>query len=172
MRDIIVKNIEQLIPYFIQEPMVGALNGNKGNMYRLLLPYPIWTLSREEVTEKIAYFPKFISGLDASSPTIKEFQEFSEKWLRHIQGLENYLMNPGEQASNNDLSQMDRYWIEAMLQKDPLYLQHLKNNPQEFFQIIRFRAVYELGFIHFEFKNITPQDIMTDNLEESSAIEL
>lgn len=59
-----------------------------------------------------------------------------------------------------------------MLQKDPLYLQHLKNNPQEFFQIIRFRAVYELGFIHFEFKNITPQDIMTDNLEESSAIEL
>lgn len=168
MRDIIVKNIEQLIPYFIQEPIVGALNGNKGNMYRLLLPYPIWTLSREEVTEKIAYFPKFISGLDASSPTIKEFQEFSVKWLRHIQGLENYLMNPGEQASNNDLSQMDRYWIEAMLQKDPLYLQHLKNNPQEFFQIIRFRAVYELGFIHFEFKNITPQDIYKLSLAEAS----
>ena len=175
MREIIATDIEQLIPYFIQAPVSEATagnKGNKGNMYRLLLPYPIWTLNPEEVTEETTYLPKFISGLDASSPTIKEFQEFSEKWLRHIQGLENYLMNPGEQASNNDLSQMDRYWIEAMLQKDPLYLQHLKNNPQEFFQIIRFRAVYELGFIHFEFKNITPQDIMTDNLEESSAIEL
>lgn len=167
MREIIVTDIEQLIPYFIQAP-VSAIAGNKSNMYRLLLPYPIWTLNPEEVTDETTYLPKFISGLDASSPIIKEFQEFSEKWFRHIQGLENYLMNPGDQASNNDLSQMDRYWIEAMLQKDPLYFQHLKNNPQEFFQIIRFRAVYELGFIHFEFKNITPQDIYRVSLAEAS----
>lgn len=168
MREIIVTDIEQLIPYFIQAPVSEVTAGNKGNMYRLLLPYPIWTLNPEEVTEETTYLPKFISGLDASSPIIKEFQEFSEKWFRHIQGLENYLMNPGDQASNNDLSQMDRYWIEAMLQKDPLYFQHLKNNPQEFFQIIRFRAVYELGFIHFEFKNITPQDIYKVSLAEAS----
>ena len=168
MREIIVTDIEQLIPYFIQAPVSEVTAGNKGNMYRLLLPYPIWTLNPEVVTEETTYLPKFISGLDASSPIIKEFQEFSEKWFRHIQGLENYLMNPGDQASNNDLSQMDRYWIEAMLQKDPLYFQHLKNNPQEFFQIIRFRAVYELGFIHFEFKNITPQDIYKVSLAEAS----
>ena len=168
MREIIVTDIEQLIPYFIQAPVSEVTAGNKGNMYRLLLPYPIWTLNPEEVTEETTYLPKFISGLDASSPIIKEIQEFSEKWFRHIQGLENYLMNPGDQASNNDLSQMDRYWIEAMLQKDPLYFQHLKNNPQEFFQIIRFRAVYELGFIHFEFKNITPQDIYKVSLAEAS----
>ena len=172
MRDIIVKNIEQLIPYFIQEPMVGALNGNKGNMYRLLLPYPIWTLSREEVTEKIAYFPKFISELDTSSSIIKEFHEFFEKWFEYIQILKGYLMNPEEQASDSHLSQMDRYWIMEMQQKDPRYLQHLKNNPQEFFLLLRCRHLDELGFIRFTFKSITPQDIMTDNLEESSSIEL
>lgn len=156
MRDIIVKNIEQLIPYFIQEPMVGALNGNKGNMYRLLLPYPIWTLNREEVTEKIAYFPKFISELDTSSSIIKEFHEFFEKWFEYIQILKGYLMNPEEQASDSHLSQMDRYWIMEMQQKDPRYLQHLKNNPQEFFLLLRCRHLDELGFIRFTFKSITP----------------
>ena len=156
MRDIIVKNIEQLIPYFIQEPMVGALNGNKGNMYRLLLPYPIWTLSREEVTEKIAYFPKFISELDTSSSIIKEFHEFFEKWFEYIQILKGYLMNPEGQASDSDLSQMDRYWIMEMQQKDPQYLQRLKNNPQELFLLLRCRHLDELGFIRFDFKSITP----------------
>ena len=141
-------------------------------MYRLLLPYPIWTLSREEVTEKIAYFPKFISELDTSSSIIKEFHEFFEKWFEYIQILKGYLMNPEEQASDSHLSQMDRYWIMEMQQKDPRYLQHLKNNPQEFFLLLRCRHLDELGFIRFTFKSITPQDIMTDNLEESSSIEL
>ena len=177
MREIIEKNIVQLIPYFIQEPLIKA---PLGRQYRLLLPYPIWTLMQEEETNEIKCFQKFIRELDASSSkwdvsssnTIKEFQEFLDKWLGYIDRLEIYLTSTKGNARYSDLTQMDQYYI-TELRKQPEYLQSLVNNPPKFFQLLRYRSTKcELGFIRFTFKSITPQDIMTDNLEESPSIEL
>ena len=177
MREIIEKNIVQLIPYFVQKSLI---NPPVERMYRLLLPYPIWTLAREEETNEIKYFPKFISELDASSSkwdesssnTIKEFQEFLDKWLGYIDILEIYLTSTRDNALYSNLTQMDQYYI-TELRKQPEYLQSLVNNPQKFLQLLRYRSTKcELGFIRFTFKSITPQDIMTDNLEESPSIEL
>lgn len=177
MREIIEKNIVQLIPYFVQEPLIKA---PLGRQYRLLLPYPIWTLMQEEETNEIKCFQKFIRELDASSSkwdvsssnTIKEFQEFLDKWLGYIDRLEIYLTSTKGNARYSDLTQMDQYYI-TELRKQPEYLQSLVNNPPKFFQLLRYRSTKcELGFIRFTFKSITPQDIMTDNLEESPSIEL
>ena len=170
MREIIEKNIVQLIPYFVQEPLIKA---PLGRQYRLLLPYPIWTLMQEEETNEIKCFQKFIRELDASSSnTIKEFQEFLDKWLGYIDRLEIYLTSTRGNARYSNLTQMDQYYI-TELRKQPEYLQSLVNNPPKFFQLLRYRSTKcELGFIRFTFKSITPQDIMTDNLEESPSIEL
>ena len=157
MREIIEKNIVQLIPYFVQEPLIKA---PLGKAYRLLLPYPIWTLAREEETNEIKYFPKFIFELDASSSNIiKEFQEFLAVWLERIDILEKYLTTPGGDAFYNDLSQMDQYRIMDLREHQPERLQGLENNPPKFFQLLRNRDTYELGFIRFNFKSIIPQDI-------------
>lgn len=170
MREIIEKNIVQLIPYFVQEPLIKA---PLGRQYRLLLPYPIWTLMQEEETNEIKCFQKFIRELDASSSnTIKEFQEFLDKWLGYIDRLEIYLTSTRGNARYSNLTQMDQYYI-TELRKQPEYLQSLVNNPPKFFQLLRYRSTKcELGFIRFTFKSITPQNIMTDNLEESPSIKL
>lgn len=141
--------------------------------YRLLLPYPIWTLMQEEETNEIKCFQKFIRELDASSSnTIKEFQEFLDKWLGYIDRLEIYLTSTRGNARYSNLTQMDQYYI-TELRKQPEYLQSLVNNPPKFFQLLRYRSTKcELGFIRFTFKSITPQNIMTDNLEESPSIKL
>ena len=173
MREIIEKNIVQLIPYFVQEPLIKAPLGKE---YRLLLPYPIWTLAREEETNEIKYFPKFILELDASSSkwdesssnTIKEFQEFLNKWLGYIDILEIYLTSTRDNALYSKLTQMDQYWT-TELRKQPESLQLLENNPKKFFQLLRRRSTeYELGFIRFDFKSITPQDIQKVSLAEAS----
>ena len=173
MREIIEKNIVQLIPYFVQKSLI---NPPVERMYRLLLPYPIWTLAREEETNEIKYFPKFISELDASSSkwdesssnTIKEFQEFLDKWLGYIDILEIYLTSTRDNALYSNLTQMDQYYI-TELRKQPESLQLLENNPKKFFQLLRRRSTeYELGFIHFDFKSITPQDIQQVSLAEAS----
>ena len=173
MREIIEKNIVQLIPYFVQEPLIKA---PLGRQYRLLLPYPIWTLMQEEETNEIKCFQKFIRELDASSSkwdesssnTIKEFQEFLDKWLGYIDILEIYLTSTRANALYSKLTQMDQYWT-TELRKQPESLQRLENNPKKFFQLLRRRSTeYELGFIHFEFKNITPQDIYRVSLAEAS----
>ena len=77
MKQIIEKNIELLIPYFIQRNVLGEAE------YELLLPYPIWSLDRREKDLEVDYFPDFVFGLDGdSSPIVKEFQEFLRKCLK------------------------------------------------------------------------------------------
>ena len=165
MREIIEKNIVRLIPYFIQE----ALSRPQESVYRLLLPYPIWTLMQEEETNEIKYFPKFIRELDASSSTIiKEFQDFLAKWIEYIGRLKTYLTTPGKDTLYSTLTEMDQYGIRGLRQENPEILLHLANNPQKFLQLLRRRAIYEIGFIHFDFKNITPQDIQQVSLAEAS----
>ena len=77
MKQVIEKNIELLIPYFIQRNVLGEAE------YELLLPYPIWSLEKSETNLEVGYFPDFVFGLDGdSSPIIKEFQEFLRKRLK------------------------------------------------------------------------------------------
>lgn len=78
MKEIIVSNIEQLIPCFIRKSWRDQAQ------YELLLPYPIWSLDERDKDKGIAYFPDFISQLDGrSSHVIKEFQDFVARRLEH-----------------------------------------------------------------------------------------
>lgn len=165
MRKIIEKNIVRLIPYFIQEPISWPQKSG----YRLLLPYPMWTLMQEEEPNEIKNFPKFIFELDGSSSTIiKEFQDFLAKWIEYIGRLKTYLTTPGKDTLYSTLTEMDQYGIRGLRQENPEILLQLANNPQKFLQLLRHRAIYEIGFIHFDFKNITPQDIQQVSLAEVS----
>ena len=77
MKQIIEKNIELLIPYFIQRNVLGEAE------YELLLPYPIWSLDKREKDLEIDYLPDFVFGLDGdSSPIVKEFQGFLRECLK------------------------------------------------------------------------------------------
>lgn len=77
MKQIIEKNIELLIPCFIQQSSLGEAE------YELLLPDPIWTLDKGENDLEVDYFPDFVLGLDGdSSLIVKEFQEFLRKYLK------------------------------------------------------------------------------------------
>mgnify|MGYP000905013091 CR=1 FL=1 len=77
MKQIIEKNIELLIPYFIHRNVLGEAE------YELLLPYPIWSLDKREKDLEIDYFPDFVFGLDGdSSPIVKEFQGFLRECLK------------------------------------------------------------------------------------------
>ena len=76
MKQIIVENIESLIPIFIEQYREDE------RRYKLLYPKAIWSLDVDRRTPGIGYFPEFIFGLDGdSSPIIREFQEFLGKWL-------------------------------------------------------------------------------------------
>jgi len=76
MKKIIEKNVEKLIPYFIQ------YNPRSSSLFELLLPEPIWNLDKRESNSLTSYFPDFISDLDnaSSSSVIKEFRAFLTKW--------------------------------------------------------------------------------------------
>ena len=77
MKQIIEKNIELLIPYFIQRNVLGEAE------YELLLPYPIWSLDKREKDLEVDYFPDFVFGLDGDlSPIVKEFQGFLRECLK------------------------------------------------------------------------------------------
>ena len=168
MRDIITSNIERLIPYLIQESYTRP-----DNTYKLLLPYPIWTLDPEEVTEKIKYFPDFISKLDASSSDIiKEFQVFFNEWHHYILELKGYLENPQDQASYHRLTRTDQAVIIEWLKTYPEYLQSLQNNSRACFRLLRYSLVDNWGFISFKFNTFKPRDITIDRSKESSPIEL
>ena len=76
MKQIIVENIESLIPIFIEQYREDE------RRYKLLYPKAIWSLDVDRRNPGIGYFPEFIFGLDGdSSPIIREFQEFLGKWL-------------------------------------------------------------------------------------------
>lgn len=76
MKQIIVENIESLIPIFIEQYREDE------RRYKLLYPKAIWSLDVDRRNPAIGSFPEFIFGLDGdSSPIIREFQEFLGKWL-------------------------------------------------------------------------------------------
>ena len=77
MKQIIVENIESLIPVFVKQC-------RDKRRYRLLYPKAIWNLDADGKNPAIGYFPEFIFGLDGdSSPIIREFQEFFGIWLEN-----------------------------------------------------------------------------------------
>lgn len=168
MRDIITSNIERLIPHLIQESDTQPYN-----TYKLLLPYPIWTLDPEEVTEKIRYFPDFISELDtSSSEVIKEFQVFFNEWYDYILKLKDYLENPHDQASYHRLTRTDQAIITEWQKTYPGYLQSLQNNSRACFRLLRYSLFDNWGFITFKFNEFKPRYITIDRSKESSPIEL
>ena len=82
MKQIIVENIESLIPIFIEKYREDE------RRYKLLYPKAIWNLDADRKTPAIGYFPEFIFGLDGdSSPIIREFQEFLRKRLESEEPL-------------------------------------------------------------------------------------
>lgn len=77
MKEIIEKNIELLIPCFIEQDSLSK------DEYYLQLPYPIWYTNKKKNGSEIGYFSDFIFGLDGdSSPIIKEFQALIREWLK------------------------------------------------------------------------------------------
>ena len=77
MKEIIEKNIELLIPCFIEQDSLSK------DEYYLQLPYPIWYIDKKKKGSEIGYFSDFIFGLDGdSSPIIKEFQALIREWLK------------------------------------------------------------------------------------------
>ena len=162
MRNIITSNIERLIPHLIQES-----NTRPNNTYKLLLPYPIWTLDPEEVTEKIKYFPDFIAELDtSSSEVIKEFQVFFNEWYDYILKLKGYLENPQDQASYHRLTRTDQAIITEWQMRYPEYLQSLQNNSRACFRLLRYSLFENWGFITFKFNAFKPWDITIDRSKE------
>ena len=82
MKQIIVENIESLIPIFIEQYREDE------RIYKLLYPKAIWNLDADRKNPAIGYFPEFIFGLDGdSSPIIREFQEFLRKRLESEEPL-------------------------------------------------------------------------------------
>ena len=82
MKQIIVENIESLIPIFIEQYREDE------RRYKLLYPKAIWSLDVDRRNPGIGYFPEFIFGLDGdSSPIIREFQEFLRKRLESEEPL-------------------------------------------------------------------------------------
>ena len=82
MKQIIVENIESLIPIFIEKYREDE------RRYKLLYPKAIWNLDADRKNPAIGYFPEFIFGLDGdSSPIIREFQEFLRKRLESEEPL-------------------------------------------------------------------------------------
>lgn len=169
MKEIIEKNIGQLMPYFIQSPRE---EGSQPKHYRLYLPYPIWTLDKTE--KEIDYFESFISGLSDISPSVKEeFQRFLEKWLRYIDMLGAYLDNPKDEDLYKELSLHDQLWANDWLSNHPEYHQGLQHDNKPFFQMLRSTPPRALGFIPFTFNNFQPKDLWdVSTSKEGSPIRL
>ena len=168
MREIIEGNIEPLIPYFIQ-------TSDEDKSYRLYLPYPIWTLDKEEVAGEIGDVESFISGLSsaASSPVIAEFQRFFKEWLEYINMLRQYLDAPRESGLYLHLSGHDQIWSSEWLSGNLKPHQGLPQDNKLFFQVLRYAPPIGLGFAPFDFEVIQPKDILdVSTSTEDPAIEL
>lgn len=97
IKEIIVENIEQIIPHFI--------GGGYGNNYRLLLPEPIWNLDSSRSKSPNDYFPNFIFGLDDNqSPIIKEFKKFLNKWIKREEEADEFILSLPEKERQSELS--------------------------------------------------------------------
>lgn len=151
VKEIIEENIEKLIPCFIQ-------TSEEDKSYRLYLPYPIWTLDKEEVAGEIGDVESFISGLSSatSSPVIAEFQRFFKEWLEYINMLRQHLDAPRESGLYHRLSWHDQIWSKDWLDK---HSQGLPQDNKPFFQVLRSQPPLGLGFAPFDFKVIQPKDI-------------
>ena len=168
MKEIIEKNIGQLMPYFIQSPRE---EGPQPKHYRLYLPYPIWTLDKTE--KEIDDFESFISGLSDISPSVEEFQRFLKKWLNYIGMLGAYLDTPKDEGLYKKLSLHDQSWADDWLSNHPEYHQGLQHDNKPFFQMLRSTPPRALGFITFTFNNLQPKDLWdVSTSKEDSPIQL
>lgn len=159
MKGIIEENIEQLIPYFIQSPW-DEDPWSKPKHYRPYLPYPIWTLDKEEVNSEIGDFELFISGLNATSPSvIEEFQRFLEEWLNYVSRLREYLEDPWERERYVTLSEYDKPRVQEWIRRNPEHYQALKQNKRQFFELLGYQITDAFGFTSFAFEVIQPKDI-------------
>lgn len=173
MTGIIKENIEQLIPYFIQSPMEED-SWSKPKHYRPYLPYPIWTLDKEEVNAEIGDFELFISGLNATpSSVIEEFQTFLKEWLNYISRLGAYLKDPSGSEQYVTLSEYDQLWVQEWMRMNPEYYQALKQNKRQLFEMLQYWVSEGIGFTSFDFKLIQPKNLWSVSTStEDSAIEL
>lgn len=173
MKEIIEKNIEQLIPYLIHSPLVEAPS-NEPKHYKPYSPYPIWTLDQEEISTEISGFEQFISGLNAtSSPVIEEFQRFLKKWLGYMDVLGMYLDGSGKRDLYKDLSEHDQYWAQQWQRNGSEYYRGLRQDKRLFFMMLRYRGADEFCFMPFDFKVIQPKNIWdVSTSTEDCAIEL
>ena len=173
MKGIIEKNIDQLIPYFIQSPMVED-SWSKPKHYRPYLPYPIWTLDKEEVNAEIGDFELFISRRNATpSSVIEEFQRFLEEWLNYVSRLREYLEDPRDSERYMTLSKYDQHWVQEWIRRNPEHYQALKQNKRQLFELLRYQITDAFGFIPFDFKVIQPKNISSVSTStEDPAIEL
>ena len=171
MKGIIEENIGQLIPYLIDSPLVVEDPSNEPKHYRPYLPYPIWTLDKEEVNAEIGDFELFISGPNATpSSVIEEFQRFLEEWLNYVSRLREYLEDPRESERYMTLSKYDQHWVQEWIRRNPEHYQALKQNKR---QLLRYQIGDAFGFIPFDFKVIQPKNIWSVSTStEDPAIEL
>ncbi len=159
MKEIIEKNIEQLIPCLIHSLLEEAPS-NEPKHYRPYSPYPIWTLDQEEISTEISGFEQFISGLNAtSSPVIEEFQRFLKKWLGYMDVLGMYLDGSGKRDLYKDLSEHDQYWAQQWQRNASEYHKGLRQDKRLFFMILRYRGIDEFCFMPFDFKVIQPKHV-------------
>ena len=174
MKGIIEENIGQLIPYLIDSPLVVEDPSNEPKHYRPYLPYPIWTLDKEEVNAEIGDFELFISGPNATpSSVIEEFQRFLEEWLNYVSRLREYLEDPRESERYMTLSKYDQHWVQEWIRRNPEHYQALKQNKRQLFELLRYQIIDAFGFIPFDFKVIQPKNIWSVSTStEDPAIEL
>ena len=167
IKGIIEENIEQLIPYFIQGPL---LDFSTHKHYKPYWSYPLWTLDPGEANMGISYFPEFVLGLSAiSSPVIEEFQSFLRKWLDYIDRFRTALNST--ETDRREWSEYDKDWATQYLWKNLEYYQGLSQH--EFFVLLGDQITDGFGFITFDFKIIQPKDIWSVSTStEDSAIEL
>ena len=85
IKEIIEKNIEKIIPHFIE--------GNPRHGYSLLLPDPIWCLNPNSSDSPMGSFPDFIFNLNSDqSSIISEFQEFLMRWIHREEEADDYIL--------------------------------------------------------------------------------
>lgn len=96
IKEIIVENIEKIIPHFI-----GGSHGS----YRLLSPEPIWSLDTSSSESSNDYFPNFIFGLDDNqSPIIKEFKKFLNRWIKREEEADEFILSLPKEEREYELS--------------------------------------------------------------------
>lgn len=86
MKQAIQENLEAAIPYFI-----ARHRSSPQDSYVLLSPEPNWGLCPDEENLEGESFCNFINRQDGdSSPVIKEFQEFLERWIENKDRAQSY----------------------------------------------------------------------------------